>query len=109
MSTILSSGCIIPAAMTIGLGFLDCTQWQGAVTMVILGFSFMGFQYNGFLVNHVDIAPRYAAILMAFSNTFGTLTHFLAPYVIDNIANQVYIVLTTCVGVCLGARVCVCT
>ncbi|KAK2166712.1 hypothetical protein LSH36_36g00015 [Paralvinella palmiformis] len=81
-------GCVIPAAMIVGLGFLECTQWEGAVTMVILGFSFMGFQYNGFLVNHIDVAPRYAAILMAFSNTCGTVTHFLAPYLVENMASE---------------------
>jgi len=27
---------------------------------------------TGFNVNHLDIAPRYAAILMGFSNGIGT-------------------------------------
>jgi hypothetical protein len=41
---------------------------------------FMGCQYgSGFVVNYVDIAPRYSAVLFGISNTFATLPGFLAP------------------------------
>ena len=32
-----------------------------------------GFARGGFSVNHMDIAPKYAGILMGISNTAGTL------------------------------------
>ena len=33
----------------------------------------------GFLVNHLDIGPRYAGILMGIANTAGTIPGILAP------------------------------
>ncbi|KAJ1367386.1 hypothetical protein KIN20_028286 [Parelaphostrongylus tenuis] len=37
----------------------------------------------GFNVNHLDIAPRYAAILMGFSNGIGTLAGLTCPIVTE--------------------------
>lgn len=34
---------------------------------------------TGFNVNHLDIAPRYASILMGISNGFGTLSGMFCP------------------------------
>jgi MFS transporter, ACS family, solute carrier family 17 (sodium-dependent inorganic phosphate cotransporter), other len=31
------------------------------------------FTWSGFIVNHLDIAPQFASILMGISNTFGTM------------------------------------
>jgi len=33
------------------------------------------------LVNHVDIAPNYASVLMGIANTAGSFMGFAAPYV----------------------------
>ncbi|KAK6620915.1 hypothetical protein RUM43_011214 [Polyplax serrata] len=40
-----------------------------------------GFAWCGFGVNHLDIAPRHAGVLMGFSNTFGTLPGMLSPII----------------------------
>ncbi|KAI6240120.1 putative vesicular glutamate transporter eat-4 [Aphelenchoides fujianensis] len=42
-----------------------------------------GFAISGFNVNHLDIAPRYAAILMGFSNGIGTLAGLTCPFVTE--------------------------
>lgn len=39
----------------------------------------------GFNVNHLDIAPRYAAILMGFSNGIGTLAGLTCPFVTEKL------------------------
>ena len=36
--------------------------------------STLGFSRGGFSVNHMDIAPRHAGVVMGFSNTAGTLS-----------------------------------
>jgi ACS family sodium-dependent inorganic phosphate cotransporter len=46
-------------------------QWGIIATTVTLGFC--GFARGGFSVNHMDIAPKYAGIVMGVSNTAGTL------------------------------------
>jgi hypothetical protein len=43
------------------------------------------FLYTGFNVNHLDIAPRYASILMGMSNGVGTLAGMLCPIVTEKI------------------------
>jgi len=36
-------------------------------------------------VNHLDIAPRYAGILMGISNGIGTLSGLLCPIVVERL------------------------
>jgi len=43
-----------------------------AVTTLTLGA--LGFSRGGFSVNHMDIAPKYAGVVMGISNTAGTLS-----------------------------------
>ena len=40
---------------------------------------FLGFAWAGFSVNHLDVAPQYAAILMGISNTIGTIPGIISP------------------------------
>lgn len=44
-----------------------------------------GFAISGYNVNHLDIAPRYASILMGISNGIGTLAGLICPIAIDHI------------------------
>lgn len=41
------------------------------------------FSCLGFNVNHLDIAPRYASILMGISNGIGTIAGLLCPIAIN--------------------------
>lgn len=38
--------------------------------------------FSGFNVNHLDIAPRYASILMGISNGVGTLSGMVCPLIV---------------------------
>lgn len=42
----------------------------------------------GFNVNHLDIAPRYAGILMGISNGVGTLSGLLCPIVVEKLTKK---------------------
>ncbi|VDK58106.1 unnamed protein product [Anisakis simplex] len=44
-----------------------------AITILVISCGCSGFAIAGFNVNHFDIAPRYAPILMGFSNGLGAL------------------------------------
>jgi hypothetical protein len=46
------------------------------------------FHELGFNVNHLDIAPRYASILMGMSNGIGTIAGLICPIAIDNITED---------------------
>lgn len=57
----------------------------GAITALTLGVAFSGFAISGYNVNHLDIAPRYASILMGMSNGIGTIAGLICPIAIDHI------------------------
>ncbi|XP_002734661.1 sialin-like [Saccoglossus kowalevskii] len=79
-------GSVIPGIFLVITGYMDCTQATTAVILLTIGVSFSGFQYGGgFLVNHVDIAPKYAGVLLGITNTTATISGILAPYVIGTI------------------------
>ena len=44
-----------------------------ATTLVTIALGGVAFGVAGFAVNHLDIAPQYAGILMGLSNTFAQL------------------------------------
>ena len=44
-----------------------------AVAIATVSLAGTGMGTGGFAVNHIDVAPRYAGILMGLSNTFGTI------------------------------------
>ena len=44
-----------------------------------------GFAISGFQVNHLDIAPRYASILMGITNSVGTLSGMICPILTEQI------------------------
>lgn len=47
---------------------------------------------SGFNVNHLDIAPRYASILMGISNGVGTLSGMVCPLIVGALTkHKVYI------------------
>lgn len=46
------------------------------------------YLFLGFNVNHLDIAPRYASILMGMSNGFGTLAGMICPIVEESITTD---------------------
>lgn len=45
-----------------------------AVVALVIAVGCSGFAISGFNVNHLDIAPRYASILMGISNGVGTFS-----------------------------------
>lgn len=53
-----------------------------------LGVAFSGFAISGYNVNHLDIAPKYASILMGLSNGIGTFAGILCPIVIDLLTGE---------------------
>lgn len=72
------------------VGMTDTTQV--AITSLTFAVGMSGFAISGFNVNHLDIAPRYASILMGISNGFGTIAGMLCPVVVTEVTvdKQVY-------------------
>lgn len=50
-----------------------------SVVLLTIAVGVGAFSLSGFTVNHLDIAPQYASILMGISNTFGTIPGIVSP------------------------------
>ncbi|KAK0150179.1 Vesicular glutamate transporter 1 [Merluccius polli] len=59
-----------------------------AITFLVLAVGFSGFAISGFNVNHLDIAPRYASILMGISNGVGTLSGMVCPLIVGTMTKH---------------------
>lgn len=59
-----------------------------AIAFLTIAVGFSGFAISGFNVNHLDIAPRYASILMGISNGCGTFAGMLCPIVVEMLTTK---------------------
>jgi len=63
--------------------FMICAAYVGspgwAMACLTMAVGLGGFAWAGFSVNHLDIAPRYASLLMGISNTFATIPGMVSP------------------------------
>ncbi|KAJ8316412.1 hypothetical protein KUTeg_006426 [Tegillarca granosa] len=59
-----------------------------AVICLTIAVGLGGFAWAGFSVNHLDIAPQYASILMGLSNTFATIPGIVSPLITGEIVTN---------------------
>ena len=73
-----SIGQFSPAICLIAASYTGCNR---ALTVLLLtvGIGLNGGIYSGFKINHLDITPRFAGILMSFTNCTANLAGLLAP------------------------------
>lgn len=76
-SDLISSAFALQAIFMIAAGYLMSRVAAIACLTVAVGIG--GFAWAGFSVNHLDIAPQFASILMGLSNTFATLPGIISP------------------------------
>ena len=72
------SGQYGPAVCLIIASFTGCDRVL-TVAILTLGMGLNGGIYSGFKINHLDITPRFAGILMSFTNCTANLAGLLAP------------------------------
>ncbi|CAH1247319.1 SLC17A6 [Branchiostoma lanceolatum] len=56
-----------------------CNGGPGVVAILTVAITVAGLAISGYSVNHLDVAPRYASILMGLSNCIGTVGGMLSP------------------------------
>lgn len=71
-------GQLLPAISLVVLGYVGCHAYL-AVALLTLAVGLDGISSSGFQVNHVDLSPTHAGLLMGLSNTFGTIPGMLGP------------------------------
>ena len=74
--------CSSYVCQTIFMTMTALFMFRGAaITCISLSLGCGGFAWAGFSINHLDIAPQYAAILMGISNTIGTIPGIISPVI----------------------------
>ncbi|KAK6165948.1 hypothetical protein SNE40_022752 [Patella caerulea] len=76
-----SIGCVGCAGCMIGISFLDHNNRILAVCLLIMGLTFQNFTSVAFRINHLDIAPRYAGVLMGVTTTIAMSVGLSAPFI----------------------------
>ncbi|KAK0061544.1 sialin-like isoform X1 [Biomphalaria pfeifferi] len=66
----------------VGVGFIGCEHRNAAVALLAIAVGFEGLCYAGYMVNHVDFAPRYAGVLYGMTNMVATVPGIVAPLVV---------------------------
>ncbi|MGR8950572.1 MAG: MFS transporter, partial [Gammaproteobacteria bacterium] len=73
-SGLIGSSIFLLLAIDVG----DATK---AMALMCGALGFLAFTWSGFVPNHLDIAPRYADILMGITNTAGTIPGIIGVFV----------------------------
>lgn len=73
-----------PAVCLVIASYTGCHRMV-TVLMLTIGVGLNGGIYSGFKINHLDITPRFAGILMSFTNCTANLAGLLAPIVAGNL------------------------
>ena len=79
-------GCIVAGIFIVATSYVSDRYL--CVLFLVIGVGFSGMNATGYAVNHLDLAPRYAGVLMGLSNTFGSLPGFLSPMLTGYIAKS---------------------
>ena len=60
-----------------------------AITFLAISVGSYGFAVAGVSINSLDIAPKYAGVLMGIANTLATVPGFVSPQLSKYIARDV--------------------
>ncbi|KAM7408379.1 hypothetical protein PAMA_002209 [Pampus argenteus] len=80
-------GMIGPAVFLVAAGYIGC-NYTLAVTFLTLSSALGGVSASGFNINHLDIAPSYAGILLGITNTFATIPGMVGPVIARALTKQ---------------------
>eukprot|EP00045_Choanoeca_perplexa_P006649 m.57291 g.57291 ORF g.57291 m.57291 type:complete len:592 (-) comp13717_c0_seq2:131-1906(-) len=84
---LLNTTCYIFASLFLVLaGYVHQGQNTTAVAYLTVSVGIGGLAQSGYNINHLDISPRYAGVLMGLTNAAATIPGFVAPTVAGIVA-----------------------
>ncbi|XP_034104465.1 putative inorganic phosphate cotransporter isoform X1 [Drosophila nasuta] len=83
-----SLGLWVPMCALIGLAYVDADQSNLAVILLTVTVGFNGACYLGFQINHIDLSPNFAGILMGITNCVGNIMSIIAPLLVGFIVTN---------------------
>ncbi|KAM4772109.1 sialin [Rhinophrynus dorsalis] len=73
-------GMLGPAVFLLAAGYTGCNYIM-AVVFLTLSTTLGGFSISGYSINHLDIAPSFAGLLLGITNTFATIPGMVGPVI----------------------------
>lgn len=83
-----SIGLYVPMVALIALSFISKEQAMVAVTLLTLAVGINSATYLGFQVNHIDLAPSHAGVLMGITNCAANIMSIIAPLAVGYIVRE---------------------
>uniref|UniRef100_A0A7N8WP87 Sialin n=1 Tax=Mastacembelus armatus TaxID=205130 RepID=A0A7N8WP87_9TELE len=80
-------GMVGPAVFLVAVGYTGC-NYILAVAFLTVSSTLGGVSASGFNINHLDIAPSYAGILLGITNTFATIPGMVGPVIARDLTAQ---------------------
>ncbi|XP_049950920.1 sialin isoform X1 [Schistocerca serialis cubense] len=68
-------------ACLVAVTYVGCNK-VAAVILMTFAVTFMGAMFDGYLGNHIDIAPHFAGTMMAITNTVATIPGITVPVLV---------------------------
>lgn len=73
-------GMVGPAVFLVAAGYTNCDYFL-AIAFLTISSSLGGISASGFNINHLDIAPSYAGVLLGITNSFATIPGMVGPVI----------------------------
>ena len=80
----------------VATSYVGCQSTSLAVVLFSLALGTSNINAASFNVNHLDIAPRYAGVLMGITNSAGTIPGIIGPYVVGILTDNQVCLETRC-------------
>ncbi|XP_050323734.1 putative inorganic phosphate cotransporter [Bactrocera neohumeralis] len=81
-------GFWVPIVPLILLGYLPADQSALALTMLVIAVGVSTAGNLGFLINHIDLSPNFAGVLMGIANCAANIMSLLAPLAVGVIVTD---------------------
>ena len=72
----------------VSTSYVGCDDTTLAVVLFSLALGLSALNTSSYNVNHLDIAPRYAGVLMGITNSAATIPGMVGPYVAGYLTNN---------------------
>ena len=82
------TGFLIPACLLVSTSYVGCDYTSLAVVLFTLALGIESATTACYTVNHLDISPRFAGILIGITNTVGTIPGIVGPYIVGLLTND---------------------
>lgn len=83
-----SIGLYVPMLALVALAYITKEQAMVAVTLLTLAVGINAATYLGFQVNHIDLAPNHAGVLMGITNCAANIMSVIAPLAVGYIVSE---------------------